>query len=147
MSEEENVVAKPLDEFVLDSFALLAYLENETGAEEVGRILSAAQERNATVCMSIVNLGEVVYITEREQSLDAAHIVLGAVDQLPIRIVDADRTATLDAAHIKANYSVSYADAFAIALAQHNGAAVVTGDPEFKKVESMVRVHWLSRGE
>ena len=47
------------------------------------------------------------------------------------------------AAHIKANYSVSYADAFAIALAQELNAAIVTGDPEFQAVEKIVRILWL----
>jgi predicted nucleic acid-binding protein len=145
MSEKGDVVANLLDRFVLDSFALLAYLEDEAGAAETERILRAAQMGDASLWLSVVNLGEVVYITEREQSLEAAHTVLAVVDQLPISIVDADRSATLDAAHIKANNAVSYADSFAIALAKSMDAAVVTGDPEFRKVEKTVRVHWLAR--
>jgi bifunctional DNA-binding transcriptional regulator/antitoxin component of YhaV-PrlF toxin-antitoxin module len=48
-----------------------------------------------------------------------------------------------EAAHVKARYPVSYADAFSVALARRNHGRVMTGDPGFKAVESEVRVHWL----
>jgi ribonuclease VapC len=57
--------------------------------------------------------------------------------------VEADRRLTFDAAHIKANYSISYADAFSAALAIVKEAAVVTADPEFKKIDTFVDIHWL----
>jgi ribonuclease VapC len=53
----------------------------------------------------------------------------------------------LAAAHIKANHSVAYADAFAVAAAQELGGAVLTGDPEFKEVEELIAVEWLVEGE
>jgi ribonuclease VapC len=65
------------------------------------------------------------------------------IDQLPIEVVEADRKLTFDAAHIKANYSISYADAFSAALAIARDAAVVTADPEFKKIEKFLDIHWL----
>jgi ribonuclease VapC len=95
--------------------------------------------------MSVVNLGEAAYITEREQSLEAAQALLAAFDQLSIKLVDADRTLALDAAHVKAHQRVSYADAFVVALARRLDAVVVTGDPEFGQVEQLVPVDWLPR--
>ena len=47
------------------------------------------------------------------------------------------------AEQVKAHHAVSYADAFAIALAQEKEAPVITGDPEFEKVEYLVKVIWL----
>jgi ribonuclease VapC len=54
-----------------------------------------------------------------------------------------DRLLVFEAAHVKARYPVSYADAFSVALARRNHGRVMTGDHEFKAVESEVRVHWL----
>lgn len=93
--------------------------------------------------MSILNLGEVLYITEREGSLEQAQRALGIVAQLPIGVIDAGPTLTFAAAHVKAHHSISYADAFAVALAQIVDAQVVTGDPEFDQVESLVKVRWI----
>jgi predicted nucleic acid-binding protein len=62
---------------------------------------------------------------------------------LPILITDVDEKRVLCAAHIKANHAISYADAFAAALAKELDAPVVTGHPEFGKVEPVVRGFWL----
>jgi len=145
MSERENARGKTPVRFVLDSFALLAYLEGEVAAGDVENVLDRARRQQADIWMSVVNLGEVLYITEREQSLQAAQIVLAAVDQLPVILVEADRSLTLDAAHVKARHSVAYADAFAVSLAMKHNAAIVTGDPEFEKVESLAPIYWISQ--
>jgi len=38
---------------------------------------------------------------------------------------------------------MSYADCFAVATALRFNAAILTGDPEFKKIEKTVSVEWL----
>lgn len=129
--------------YVLDSFAVLAYLEDEAGADQVNALLEAARQGQASIWMSIINYGEVVYITEREQGLFAAQRVIAAMDQLPMSVVDADRKLTLSAARVKAHHGISYADAFVVALSQAKQAKALTGDPEFRKVETLVAIDWL----
>lgn len=136
------MAAKPVT-FVLDSFALLAHFEDEPGGRRVKAILAQAARQRATLILSLINYGEVIYITEREQGIRAAQRVISAIDRLPISIVEVDRRLTLAAAHIKAHHAVSYADAFAIALAQERQATLLTKDPEFQTVESLVSIEWL----
>lgn len=93
--------------------------------------------------MTVINIGEVLYITERTGGGMAARAVAGLLDSLPIQVVDADRELTFAAAHIKAGHALSYADAFAVALALRLDAVLITGDPEFRSVESLVKVEWL----
>ena len=133
--------------YVLDSFALLAYLEGETGMPRVQELLEAAGAGTHNVYLSLINLGEVLYITEREQALVKAQQTLAAIDQLPLQVVPVSRSTVLAAAHIKARYSVSYADTFAVVTAQDYDAILVTGDPEFKPIanDGLVQVEWLPR--
>ena len=133
--------------YVLDSFALLAYFQGETGEPIVQSLLAGAQEGTRTVYLSLINLGEVLYIVEREQGLVAAQRTLAAIDQLPIQIVPASRANVLAAAHLKAAYPIAYADAFAVAAAQEHAATLVTGDAEFEPVTKggVVQVLWLPR--
>lgn len=130
---------------VLDSYTLLAYLENEAGALHVKSLLGQAETGPSHLWMSIINLGEVLYIIERERGVAHSRNVLAAVEQLPVDMVIADRAHTLSAAHIKARFPLSYADAFAAALAQIKGVPLVTGDEEFSRVESFVAIEWLPR--
>jgi len=131
--------------YVLDSFALLAHLDNEAGAARVEELLGQAKADDIRLWMSVINLGEVLYIIERKRGLEASRQVLAAIEQLPLIIADADRVLTLTAAHIKASFPLSYADAFSIALGQQKKACVVTGDKEFLQVESLIAIEWLSR--
>lgn len=118
-----------LKEYVLDSYALLAYLEGETGAGRMVELLKQAADKKSRLFMSSINLGEVAYIVERERGLAKAQETLARIDELPIMVVDADRTAVLEAAHLKAGCPVAYADCFAAALALDKNAVLVTGDP------------------
>jgi predicted nucleic acid-binding protein len=140
-------VAARLAAYVLDSFALLSYLEGEAGMPRVRSVLEGAAAQRYSVYLSLINLGEALYITERERGLIAARRTLGAVDQLPLEIVPVSRATVLDAAHIKARFSISYADAFAVVAARDHGGVVMTGDPEFRPLADagLVAVEWLPR--
>ena len=130
--------------YVLDSYALLAYLGGETGMRRVKEVLKEATQGRCEVLHSIINLGEVLYITERELGVASAHAALAAVEQLPIQILPATNEVVLAAAHIKANYSIAYADAFAVISAQDYSATLITGDKEFEQVNELVRIEWFN---
>ena len=129
--------------YILDSFAILAFLEGESSAGRVKEIFLQAQHGDADIYFSLINLGEVLYITERERGLPLAQKTLAVIDQLPLKILPANCERVLAAAHIKANYPVAYADAFAIVAAQELNGTVITGDPEFSQVESFIQIEWL----
>ena len=129
--------------FILDSLALLAYLAGELGEGRVKEILHDTSLGEDRALMSLINLGEVVYITERERGLAKAQEVLAMVEQLPIEILPVDRQTVLAAAHIKSIYPIAYADAFVITAAQSHDGTVLTGDPEFNAVKDIVRVEWI----
>ncbi|MBI2832155.1 MAG: type II toxin-antitoxin system VapC family toxin [Chloroflexi bacterium] len=138
-----------MGEYVLDSYALLAYFEAEPGSEQVSKLLKLAKESKCHLYMCVVNLGEVVYIVERERGIPKAQETLARIDELPIEVVDAGRTVTLAAAHLKMDCPIAFADCFAAALAQLKNATLVTGDPEFSKIKAdcNVRIEWLANQE
>ena len=57
-----------------------------------------------------------------------------------------DEDAILAAAGVKANYPVSYSDAFAISLARSEKATVITGDEEIRRC-GVAAVDWLGTRE
>jgi ribonuclease VapC len=129
--------------FVLDSFALLAFLQDEPPASRIEKLLESAGKQKYRLFLSLINLGELLYITERRGGVARAQDTLALIYQLPIEIVPADEQTVFAAAHIKANHSISYADAFAVAIAMREEATILTGDPEFRSVETFVHIEWL----
>ena len=131
-------------EYVLDSFAFLAHLENEERGVEVTNILKDAWEsQDIILYASVINIGEVYYITMRERGVEKAEEVFSLIKRLPIQIIEADIDLTLKASKLKAKYPVAYADCFAASLAIEKDASVITGDPEFMKMEEEVKVKWI----
>ncbi len=63
-----------------------------------------------------------------------------ALEALPLELVPADRELAFAAAALKTGRGLGYA----AALAQRGKTSVVTGDPDFKRVEDLVKVVWLS---
>lgn len=133
--------------YVLDSFALLAYLEGEVGRPRVQDLLQGAEANEHSLYVSLINLGEVLYLTERERGLTQAQQAVAATDQLPLVVVPVSRATVLAAAHLKAHYPIAYADAFALVTAQDYNGVLVTGDPEFQVVAEagLVTIEWLPR--
>ncbi len=101
--------------FVLDSFALLAFFMNENNAEKVSELLHDAANEKHALYMTCINAGEVFYMSYRKDGQVKAEIAWKALLQFPINFVDADMEFTLAAAKLKARYRFSYADAFAAA--------------------------------
>ena len=129
--------------YVLDSYAILAYFQAEPGGLKVKELLKQAKAEDVVTSMSLINLGEVIYNTGRELGKCRAKEILDDIMLLPIEFAEVTRTRVLAAAQIKTQYPISYADAFAVSLAQELSATIVTGDPEFKQVDSLVTLLWL----
>lgn len=128
---------------VLDSFALIAFLGKESGFEKVRTLLHDAEASGQSLLMNEINIGEVYYLTAKERSLDKAEEFLQHLEMLPVRALSNTFPQVLDAARIKGQFPVSYADAFAIATAIRSDARLVTGDPELQSVAHLVEIHWI----
>jgi len=120
--------------YVLDAFAVLAYIGDEEGAEKVEELLNKAENGETKLIMNYVNLGEVYYIIAREFGVTKANEVIAIVKRWNLEFVGVDENLSLTAARIKAMHSLSYADAFAVATAINRKATIVTGDREFEGV-------------
>jgi ribonuclease VapC len=129
----------------LDSYSLLAYVEGEAGADQMIEILRVARDSGRSLFLSVVNWGEVYYITMREAGHERADEVAHLISTLPIQIVPADLDLTRQAAELKSKHRMSYADCFAAALAKSRKAELVTGDRDFRQVEGEVKILWLEK--
>lgn len=131
---------------VLDSWALIAFFEDEAAAEEVESLLVKAETGKHKLLLSVIGWGEVYYNTMREASQDAAEQKAREMAGLAIELVgvdDKNLELVRQAAIYKATRKMSYADAFAAALARIRNAELVTGDREFRVVEDEIKVEWL----
>ncbi len=129
---------------ILDSFALVAYLNKERGYQRVRDVMSEVEKSGNKVLMNEINIGDVYYILFRKRGAEKADYFLDTIlEALPISTISNSFDHVIEAARIKAEYSLSYADCFIAAMARRQNGIILTGDPEFKKIEHLVDIEWI----
>ena len=128
---------------VLDSYAVITYLQRQAGYEDVAAIFDECVTKDREVFLCIVNWGEIIYHALRTGGEQRARLAEDILHALPINLIEANREFTHQAARIKAFNKMSYADCFAAALAMKNKCELMTGDKEFKHVEKDIKIKWI----
>lgn len=126
--------------YVLDAYAVLAFIQKESGWERVKELLRESASGTTEIHISAINMAEVQYRILRQRR--KADEVMAALALLPLQIASADEYIPR-VVELKARYPLSLADCFAAALALDIDCLLVTGDPEFHKLEGMLRIEWL----
>lgn len=124
---------------IYDSFALLKLFQKEPGYQKVARLLEDDYRDDNPPLLQIINFGK-NYLSDQEGFRRRKIRVIRSVG---LRIISAPDALVYEAAELKGSYAISCADAFLLATALREGATIVTGDPEFEKVESLCRIEWV----
>ena len=129
--------------YLFDAFPLLCWLQEESDHKKVDELLNQAEEGKVSICIQMVNLGEVFYsvcgITDSEE----AEEILAKIRMLPISIVSASDSLVIEASRIRGKYPISYANAFTVATAIQTEATILTTDSEYMAVSHLVQIEWL----
>lgn len=130
--------------YVLDANALMRYLLNERGAEQVEKLLTSAARFETELFISVVNRGEVLYGLARRAGIDEAQRMLKNISSYVESINVSEENATA-AALLKLHYKLGFADCFAAELAMRKNATLVTADPEFARLGKRLKLLTLPR--
>jgi predicted nucleic acid-binding protein len=131
-----------MKDYVLDANAVIRYFKvgNASGGEKVQDLFVQAQRSQARLSMSVINMGEVLYVLIKNLGEQRAlHYI--RVLQHAVTIVEADVSQTIQAATLKHRYKLGYADSFAAALAIASKATLVSADPSFENVGKSLK--WI----
>ncbi len=131
--------------YLFDSQALLAFFQKEPGADIVEVILRQSYQQKSARLICLINLGEIVYLTKRRFGDEKKLEVLGRIYQLDFEILSIPDSLVYQAAELKAQYALAYADCFALACSINHSAILVTGDPEFKAVAHLTPIEWINK--
>ena len=129
--------------YILDSSALLAYLQGEPKGATVLDILNTSKSPGAAVYLSVVNWTEVIYILARKSNLNTVRERLQDFPENLFKLVEANRQISETAAEFKTAGKIALADCFAAATAKKLGATLITSDLEFQPLKKSLKILWL----
>ena len=130
---------------VLDSWAILEWISGRQPATEtVAKLLAESEAGVTRLFMSAIKVGEVYYFLRKHHSEELAESWRESSRSLPATIEVPTADDIWDAALLKGQYPIAYADAFAAALARKHQCPLVTGDIELRLVADL-ELEWIGR--
>lgn len=131
--------------YVLDASVILDFLLNGPGASRIEQLLKEADRSATPILASVVNWGEVFYLSWQRHGEQSARETLADLSRLPIRVVPVDLPQAVKAGEIRALHGIPYVDCMAASLAVLNGATLVTADRDFDKLGRHFPILWIAR--
>ena len=130
---------------VLDSWAILEWISGRQPASDaVARLLTGSEAGTARLFISAINVGEVYYSFRKQHSENLSEWWRELSRTMPATIEVPTADEIWDAALLKAQYPIAYADAFAATLALKYRCPLVTGDPELRSIADL-ELDWIGR--
>ena len=126
------------DTYILDTSALLTFIEDENGSDIVNDLLFRAENGEIRIYLAFISITEVYYITLQEKGKVEALRRIGLIQSLAVQIEESSEVLNLRAGNLKANNRISLADAYIAAFCMLNDGILVYKDPEFEKLSPMV---------
>ncbi|MDH7579123.1 MAG: type II toxin-antitoxin system VapC family toxin [Bacillota bacterium] len=128
---------------IFDAFAVLCWMQEEPGSSYINHLMEEAEKEAVKIQISAINIGEIFYRLLKSGKNQEATSFLSDIKRksFPWQVVPANNTRVWEAAKLKGKYRISYADAFAMALAKETGGEIVTRDPEI--IEACNGGHFL----
>ena len=130
--------------YVLDSNAMIRYMNQSADWRQVKALFDGVRTGDVRLYMSVVNWGEVTYISAKYSSVSRAVADLKSLG-VALETVDVDEDAAEEAATLKFNYRLGYGDSYAAALAMRMNATLVTADANFAKLGKKLKLMVLAR--
>ena len=127
------------DVYIFDTSALLAFIEDEDGADFAEDLLIKAEQNEVIIFIAFVSLTEVMYITLQEKDEATAQARVDLIKSLSCIIEESSESLNFTAARLKAKNRISLADAYIAALCQEQNGILVHKDPEFDNLSATIR--------
>ena len=130
--------------YVLDSSAILRYLEDEAGAARVAEIIKSHLAGRCEAVISALHWGELAGVTCKLHGRPGMDLVLSRLSLFGLPIIAADADRAVRSSLIKLKRDIPYVDAFGIELASDSREHIfVTADFDFKPASRDVKIEFL----
>jgi len=137
------MMARKVKGLVFDAGAGIAFFGDDTAGGRIADLIADAHEAEIPLYMSVMDLAELWSVASSRASEKDAVGIIDELEELGFKFIDIDRNLAQDAARIRMKNVPAGANCIACALAKQKKADLVTGNMEYKAVDSFVNIHWI----
>ena len=130
--------------FILDSSAVLRYIDDEAGADRIGEIFIGCVQGQCDMRISALQWGEIAGRLRKRLGPRAGMRVLDSLMPNELEIIPATAERAVRASTLRLERKIHYVDGFALDLAMDSPEHIlVTADYDFKAVADLARIEFL----
>ena len=130
--------------YILDSNAILRYIDNEAGGSRVSTIIKSHLRGECQAAISAPHWGEIAGRICKRQGTAGMQLVLSELQAFGISVPSLNGDQAVSAALIKLRRQIPYVDAFGVALAAESPDCIlVTADFDLKPAQHDVKIEFL----
>ena len=126
--------------FVIDSFAIIAYLEGVKSAQKVSDIFKSALNNEIEIFTSIITYGEILSLIKKHGDDTKVELFKRAFEQLPIKIINITNDTVEIAATLKAESKLGFGESYSAALAYREKACLITGEKLLASLKNKIDI-------
>lgn len=130
--------------YALDASAVVDYVQGGPGSAKIEQLLADAFRQQLQLYISVLNVGEVFYLTWQRTGEEKARQTVANLSRLPMQIIPVDLSQTLRAGQLKALHNIPYVDCIAAAVALEQNATLITADRHFEKLGRHFPILWIA---
>lgn len=123
--------------FILDTSALITYLANEKGANDVLKLLPECK-------IPFICLSELYYLVWNKKGKAEADKIYGITKSWNLPILYPNERVILNAGRLKAVYKVGISDSYIAAFVLEDNSQLITKDRDYKILEKEIKVLMLA---
>jgi PIN domain nuclease of toxin-antitoxin system len=132
--------------YVLDTSAILRFLDNEAGAARIDKVISDFMDGNCRVAISAVNWGEVATKLLQKRGRRQFQEIFADLETFGFEIVEVTAARAVNCGLLKAEKKIPYADAFGVELtASIPGSVLITSDFDVKPMAHDIKIEFLPK--
>ncbi len=130
--------------YVLDTSAIIRYLDREAGWPRVLQVLDECSSQLCRVLISAINWGELAAKLQRDHSQAVQELTMSSLLALSVEVVPVSADRAVKGGRIKARLKIPYADAFGVELAYDSpNHTLITADFDVKPAAKEVQIEFL----
>jgi predicted nucleic acid-binding protein len=127
------------ERYILNTSTIITFAKDEDGSDVVQRLLDDAKANKCFIYISFASFMEIYYVYLQEQGEVEADRWISVIENFPVKRVESSEQLGKIAGKLKANYKISFADAWIAAVAKFKNGILVHKDPEFEQLEGEIR--------
>lgn len=129
---------------VIDTYSFLTYLEKDKGSDVICSAFEEAFVSKKKILITVIHWGEIYYFCAQKYGKSRAARIMKKISMLPIKLIKVDQPLAQESAQLRVKYHLSPSVCLAAALTKIYKAQLFTGDVEFKILEKLIRIQWIT---